>query len=103
MGKSVFGFVLLPLVLASAGWARNAQPHAATPVHPIAAILEAFRTHDVVTLTDPHGNVQIQSFLLSLVRDPRFPDVANDIVIETASARWKTSSMPFSGSDRPQR
>jgi hypothetical protein len=90
MRKRLFGgFVLLQLVLAPAGAAENAQPHAATPVDPIAAIVEAFRTHNVVTLTDPHGNVQIQSFLLSLVRDPRFPDVANDIVIETASARYQ--------------
>jgi hypothetical protein len=90
MRKRLFGgFVLLQFVLAPAGAAQNAQPHAATSADPIAAIVEAFRTHDVVTLTDPHGNVQIQSFLLSLVRDRRFPDVANDIVIETASARYQ--------------
>jgi hypothetical protein len=60
MRKRLFGgFVLLQLVLAPAGAAQNAQPHAATPVDPIAAIVEAFRTHNVVTLTDPHGNVQI--------------------------------------------
>jgi len=83
------GSVLLQLVIAPAGAAQNAQPHAATPVDPLAAIVDAFRTHDVVTLTDPHGNVQMQAFLLSLVRSPRFPDVANDIVIETASARYQ--------------
>ena len=81
--------MLLQLMLTSAGSAQKAQPHAATPVDPFAAVVDAFRTHDVVTLTDPHGNVQIQSFLLSLVRDRRFPDVANDIVIETASARYQ--------------
>jgi hypothetical protein len=90
MSKRLFGgLVLLQLVLAPARAAQNAQPHAATPVDPIAAIVEAFHTHGVVTLTDPHGNVQIQSFLLSLVRDPRFPDVANDLVIEAASARYQ--------------
>lgn len=90
MTKHLFGgFVLLQLVLAPAGAAQNAQPHAATPIDPIAAIVEAFGTHDLVTLTDPHGNVQIQSLLLSLVRDPRFANVANDIVIETASARYQ--------------
>ena len=90
MRKRLFGgFVLLQVVLGSAGAAQNAEPHAATPVEPISAIVEAFRTHNVVTVTDPHGNVQIQTFLLSLVGDPRFPDVANDIVIETASARYQ--------------
>ena len=83
------GIVLLQLVRGPAATAQAVPPHAATPVDPIAAIVEAFRTHNVVTLTDPHGNVQIQSFVLSLVRDPRFPDAANDIVIETASARYQ--------------
>lgn len=90
MSKHLFGgFVLLQLVLAAAGTALRAQPHGATPADPIAGIVEAFHTHEVVTLTDPHGNVQIQSFLLLLVRDRRFPDVANDIVIETVSARYQ--------------
>jgi hypothetical protein len=90
MKKSLFGgIVLLQLVLAPAEALQNAQPHAAAPVDALAAIVDAFRTHDVVTLTDPHGNVQIQSFLLALVRDPRFPDAANDIVVETASARYQ--------------
>jgi hypothetical protein len=60
-----------------------------TPVEPVAAILDAFRTHDIVTLTDPHGNVQVQAFLLSLIRDGQFPLAVNDIVIETASARYQ--------------
>ena len=87
MGKClVVGFMLLQLLRGPAASAQTATPGAATPVDAIAAVVEAFRTHDIVTLTDPHGNVQVQSFLLSLVRDPRFPDAANDIVIETASA-----------------
>lgn len=61
----------------------------AAPAEPIAAIVEAFRSHDIVTITDPHDNVQVQAFLLSLVRDARLPDVANDIVIESASARYQ--------------
>jgi hypothetical protein len=79
--------VLLLGARAPAGAMQSAQPPA--PVDPITAIIEAFRTHDVVTLTDPHGNVQVQAFLLSLLRDPRFPDAVNDIVIETASARYQ--------------
>jgi hypothetical protein len=85
----VGGIVLLQLVYGPAATAQAAPPHVATPVDPIAAVVEAFRTHNVVTLTDPHGNVQVQTLLLSLVRDPRFPDAANDIVIETASARYQ--------------
>jgi hypothetical protein len=78
------GIVVLQLVPGPA-----AATQTATPVDPITTIVDAFRTHDIVTLTDPHGNVQVQTFLLALVRDPRFPDAANDIVIETASARYQ--------------
>ena len=81
--------VLLLVARAPAGAMQSAPPQPATPVDPIAAIIEAFRTNNVVTLTDPHGNVQVQAFLLSLVRDPRFPEAVNDIVIETASARYQ--------------
>jgi hypothetical protein len=62
---------------------------AATPVEPVTAIIEAFRTHDLVALTDAHGNRQSQLFLEALVRDPRFPTVANDIVWESGNARYQ--------------
>jgi hypothetical protein len=61
----------------------------AVPADPVTAIVDAFTTHDVVALTDPHGNIQVQQFLLSLVRDPRFPAAANDIVLESVSARYQ--------------
>ena len=90
MNNHLIAFVILLLVArAPAGAMQRAAAQPATPVDPIAAFIEAFRTHNVVTLTDPHGNVQVQAFLLSLVRDPRLPEAVNDIVIETASARYQ--------------
>jgi hypothetical protein len=90
MKNYLMAFVLLLLVARTpVGAVQSARPQPATPVDPIAAIIEAFRTHNVVTLSDPHGNVQVQAFLLSLIRDPRFPEAVNDIVIETASARYQ--------------
>ena len=90
MNTSLRAFVVVLLIAhAPARAMQNAPRQPATPVDPITTIVEAFRTHNVVTLTDPHGNVQVQAFLLSLVRDPRLPDVVNDIVIETASARYQ--------------
>jgi hypothetical protein len=41
----------------------------------------------------------MQSFLLSLVRDGRFPLAANDIVIETASARYQDAIDRFARGD----
>jgi hypothetical protein len=90
MTHFLMAFVVLLLVAcAPAGAMQSAPPQPPAPVDPITAIIEAFRTHNVVTLTDPHGNVQVQAFLLSLLRDPRFPEAVNDIVIETASARYQ--------------
>src|SRR5437868_9789599 len=48
--------------------AQNATLPAPTPAAAIRAIVEALRTHDIVAVGDPHGNMQVQAFLLSLVR-----------------------------------
>ena len=95
--------VLLLVGGAQAGSMQSAPARAATPVDPIAAIVEAFRTHNIVTLTDPHGNVQVQAFLLSLIRDPRFPEAVNDVVIETASARYQDAIDRFVRGDDVER
>lgn len=91
------GSVLLWLLSWPVGATQGTTPRGATPGDPIAAIVEAFRQHNVVTLTDPHGNVQVQAFLLSLVRDPRFAEIANDVVIEAASARYQDAIDRFVG------
>ncbi len=61
----------------------------AKPLDPVTAIADAFRTHDIVALGDAHGNVQSQNFLKTLIRDPRFTAVANDIVVEFGNARYQ--------------
>src|SRR5678815_5224298 len=73
-----------------------------TPLEPIAAILDAFKTHDVVALSDAHGNLQNHAFRLSLIRDPRFADVVDDIVIELGNSRYQDLADRFvSGTDVP--
>lgn len=104
MNNHLIAFVVLLLVArAPAGAIQSAPAQPATQVDPIAAIIEAFRTHNIVTVTDPHGNVQVQAFLLSLVRDPRFPEAVNDIVIETASARYQDAIDRFVRGDDVER
>lgn len=73
----------------SVGQTNQAAPRPISAADAIPSIVDAFRTHDIVTVTDPHGNVQAQAFLLALIRDRRFLNAANDIVIETASARYQ--------------
>jgi hypothetical protein len=81
--------VLLFVAHASAHAKQDVPPKTATASDPISTILDAFKTHEIVTLTDPHGNVQVQAFILELIRDPRFRQSVNDVVIETASARYQ--------------
>lgn len=69
--------------------AQSVSVKPAVPVDPVAAILDAFETHEIVALGDAHGNEQSQAFLKALVRDSRFPNVVNDIVIEFANARYQ--------------
>jgi hypothetical protein len=62
----------------------------AVPTEPIAALIDAFRTHSVVALGEgSHGNDQSHAFRLALVSDRRFPAAVNDIVIEGASASYQ--------------
>src|SRR5688500_2869854 len=78
---------ILVAVCIAAIAAQSAPPPA--PAEPIPQIVAAFRTHNVVTISDPHGNVQVQAFILSLIRDPRFREVVDDIVLETANSRYQ--------------
>lgn len=68
----------------SALGAANAVPREALP-----AVLDSFRTHRVVALGDAHGNRLGEAFQLALLRDPRFPTVVNDIVIEMGNSRYQ--------------
>ena len=72
-----------------AGSSQTIAPPDPVPVEPVTALIEALRTHDIVAMHQPHGNEQSQAILLALVRDPRFPTVAQDIVLESANARYQ--------------
>jgi uncharacterized iron-regulated protein len=77
-------------------------PKPAVPLDPIAAILEAFKNHDIVALGEPHGNEQAAAFRVALVRDPRFADVVNDIVLEAGNSRYQDTVDRFvNGHDVP--
>lgn len=69
---------------------QNASVRPALPADPIAAILEAFQSHDLVALGEgAHGNVQGHAFRLSLIRDPRFSAAVHDLVVEFGNARYQ--------------
>jgi len=68
-----------------AGQSVSTRP--TTPREPVSAVLDAFRSHPLVALGEGrHGNEQSHEFRLALIRDPRFPSLVNDIVVEFGSA-----------------
>ena len=69
---------------------RAAPATPAVPIEPVTGILEMFKTHDVVALSEgSHGNEQGHAFRLALIRDRRFPATVNDIVVEFGNALYQ--------------
>ncbi|MGA7316608.1 MAG: hypothetical protein WBX22_21870 [Silvibacterium sp.] len=61
-----------------------------TPEPAIPAILKAFETFEVVAMPAAHGEKDIDDFILSLIRDPRFSATVNDIVVECGNVRYQS-------------
>jgi hypothetical protein len=113
---------LTALVLAIGGQAA-APAKPAVPLEPVAAMVDALRTHSVVAVTAGHGEARGYAFAQLLLHDPRFIAAINDIVIEEGSARyqdvvdhfvrgdnvpiaslrpvWRETTQPGLGLDRP--
>ena len=70
--------------------AQDPKPRSAVPLDAISAVLDAFRAYRVVSFPGGHtdGN-EVQALLRALVKDPRFPTLVNDIVVEFASSRYQ--------------
>jgi hypothetical protein len=65
-------------------------PKPAVPLEPLSAILNAFKTHEIVALGEGyHGNEQGHAFRQSLIRDPRFATIVNDIIVEFGNALYQ--------------
>lgn len=81
--------VALATLLCTSAW-PEAATKPAVPLDPIDGILAAFKTHQVVTLGEGgHNNEQTHALRLSLIRDPRFAKVVNDIVVEFGNSRYQ--------------
>ncbi len=93
---SVFAFVFvlaLPLVI-PAGQANNShqpkQPSSELNPQPaIPAILTAFDKYEVVAITEAHGDKDVDDFILSLIRNPKFPEKVNDIAVECGNSLYQ--------------
>jgi hypothetical protein len=54
------------------------------------AILAAFDKYEVVGMSAAHGLKDLDDFILLLVRNPRFPEKVNDIVVECGNSRYQS-------------
>src|SRR5579871_528567 len=82
-----------------------AQASPARPLDPIAGIVDAFKTHDVVALGEGnHNNEQGAAFRAKLFHDPRFQAAVNDIVVECGNGRYQEMMDRYiAGEDVPEK
>jgi hypothetical protein len=74
-------------------------PTSATPVAPIEAILEQFASYPIVALGEVHGDLNSLKLRLALIRDPRFAERVNDIVVEVGNARYQDAIDRYVGGE----
>lgn len=89
---SIARFIGVALIAAActSAWPQAAASKPAIPLDPVDGILAAFKTHQVVTLGEGgHNNEQGHAVRMSLIRDPRFARVVNDIVVEFGNSRYQ--------------
>ena len=75
------------LILAILVAQATARP--AEPLEPIAAMVDALRTHSVIAVTAGHGEARGYAFMQMMIHDPRLVAAINDIVVEEGSARYQ--------------
>lgn len=90
-------FLLLLSAIARAQTKLEPQPEPAT-----VAMIDLFRTHQIVMFGETHGNKQEYEWLCNLVKTPEFADRVDDIVVEFGNALdQKTVDRYVAGEDVP--
>ncbi len=77
-----FIFLSLAILVFSAGYAQDNSTQIA-----IDKITGTFSTYPVVAIAEYHGLRQAGDFYISLIKDKRFQEIVNDIVVEFASGQ----------------
>ena len=70
---------------------HHAHPEGAEPVpeQAVPAILAAFEKYQVVAIPEAHGMKDVDDFILSLIRNPAFPEKVNDIAVECGNSLYQ--------------
>jgi hypothetical protein len=59
------------------------------PVPAVSAIFAAFDKYEVVGMPEAHGMKDLDDFILSLIRNPVFPEKVNDIAVECGNSLYQ--------------
>lgn len=90
--KYVLSFFVAVLLMGSQVMAQD-QPSPAQAdtqvVNAVDGLLAAFETHDVVAIGEQHGIAELGNLYQALLRDPRFPEVVDAVVLEYGNARYQ--------------
>lgn len=81
--------ILVLLVACATTPPRPATPATTEAAPAIPAVLAAFDRYQVVAISAGHGQKDLDDFLLTLLRDPRVPDVVDDIVVECGNTLYQ--------------
>ena len=89
------GLLLLLMALISVISRAQTQHQAKTPRAKLTpepaerAILAAFDKYEVVGMPEAHGMKDVDDFILSLIRNPAFPEKVNDIEVECGNSLYQ--------------
>ena len=73
-----------------------------TPENAVPAVLAAFQKYEVVAIPEAHGMKDVDDFILSLIRNPAFPEKVNDIEVECGNSLYqRTLDRYIAGEDVP--
>jgi hypothetical protein len=81
--------LIAPLLTVALGGQPGAAPPAPTPRPAVDGVIDALGAHQLVAISDPHGNAAMQDFMRTLFADPRFPDVVDDVIVEIGNAAFQ--------------
>lgn len=60
-----------------------------SPRPAVPAILAAFDKYEVVAMSEAHGDKDLDDFILSVIRNPEFPEKVNDIAVECGNSLYQ--------------
>jgi hypothetical protein len=81
--------VAVASITVSPGAQEPRPPGITAPLDAVTTIVDAFRTHRVVALSEGHGEERGHAFRMSLIRDVRFAAAAHDILVEFGNSLYQ--------------